>query len=52
MKDKIENFIIQLRSSIFYARNKRTGISKTFAEMLFYQEDRAKNIKKMIQSYI
>lgn len=50
MKDKIENFIIQLRSSIFYARNKRTGISKTFAEMLFYQGDRAKNIKKMIQS--
>jgi hypothetical protein len=50
MKDKIENFIIQLRSSIFYARNKRTGISKTFAEMLFYQGDRVKNIKKMIQS--
>ena len=50
MKDKIENFIIKIRSSIFYARNKRTGISKTFAEMLFYQGDRTKNIKKLIQS--
>ena len=50
MKDKIEDFIMQIRTSIFYARNKRTGISKTFAEMLLYQGDRTKNIKKMIQS--
>ena len=50
MKDKIENLIIKIRSSIFYNRNKRTGISKTFAEMLFYQGDRTKNIKKLIQS--
>jgi hypothetical protein len=50
MTDKIQDLLIKLKANIFYKKNKKTGVSKEFIELLYFRLPNTQNILKLIKS--